>query len=284
VNTPKTRRSLERVYKRIDDLVQGRLGDGADKVVDAFEPASTLTGESDVRLAQLEKRVLEKSADKGVSAEVIARLGDFLRHAPATDVLTAARIASHPLFRQLYPNEVLAPGSMVRIACVVLLHAEVRGPVAARAADGDAPSFGTLYQAYRALEGVVVEGGGTVVKLMGDGILAVFDSPGAAVRAAQVFDDVVRAVSRDAKVRAAVHRGPAAAVTLNDRLDYFGQSVTAVAKLTQAARDGAVVVSDDIVDDPVVQHLLNARARKRELPARLTWETSAPIAIIESVA
>jgi class 3 adenylate cyclase len=133
---------------------------------------------------------------------------------------------------------------------------------------GEAAAFASLYQAYKALEAEVVEAGGTLVKLVGDGVLAVFDAPSAAVRGAQRFRGAVRRVDPTATVRAAIHCGPAAAVTLNERLDYFGNSVQGTVELAQEASDGEILVSDDVLADPGVQDWLNRQARAGELPRR----------------
>jgi class 3 adenylate cyclase len=207
------------------------------------------------------------------------------RTQPRDDVLTAARVAANPLFRKLYPNEVLSPGALVRIASVVFVHAEVRGPLADAAVDGDVGSFSELYAAYKAIEAVVGEAGGSVVKLMGDGVLAAFDEPVAAVHAAVRFADAVRRATSatpsgaHASVRAAVHRGPAAAVTLNERLDYFGKSVTTVFELSARAKDGDILVSDEMLADSGVQRVLDDRARGGLM--LLCWmERTDPMALV----
>jgi adenylate cyclase len=84
----------------------------------------------------------------------------------------------------LFPGEVLAPGAMVRVAAVTMLLAEVRGRIVDGISNGEEQSFEKLYALYRAVEQKVVEAGGTVVKLQGEGVLAVFDEPAAAVRCA----------------------------------------------------------------------------------------------------
>ncbi len=222
------------------------------------------------------------------------------RTAPRNDVVTAARAAAHPLFRALYPNELLEPGALLRVGSIVLAHAELRGADVDAAGAGDPAAFSSLYAAFKAMEAAVAAEGGSVVKLLGDGLLAVFDDPAAAVRAAWALDGAVRADQRPAgagaldskrasdtgpagqgrlRVRAAVHRGPAAAVTLNDRLDYFGACVREVAALAGAGGDGSVLVSDDVLTDPVVQALLDERAEARTLPGVLSEEPTGPFAI-----
>ena len=70
-----------------------------------------------------------------------------------------------------------------------------------------------------------------------------------------------------------------AAVTINERMDYFGACVTDVATLLRAPGDGRVVVSDDLLADPVVQTILDERARVRALRLSDSGSHTGPIAI-----
>ena len=201
------------------------------------------------------------------------------RTAQRDDVLTAARVAAHPLFRQLYPEEVFSPGALVRIASAVFVHVEVRGIIGDEAGRGDASCYAALYSAYKAIEGEVSDAGGTIVKLLGDAVFAVFDEPAAALCAALRFNDCVKRCAPDARVRSAVHCGPAAAVTMNDRLDYFGRSVHTAMAMVAGARDGEVVVSDEVLTDAAVQKLIDERARAGLLPAHARNDRGEPLRV-----
>ena len=43
-----------------------------------------------------------------------------------------------------------------------------------------------------------------------------------------------------------IHKGAAIAVTLNERLDYFGQTVNIAARVQQLADAGEIYISDDV--------------------------------------
>jgi class 3 adenylate cyclase len=43
--------------------------------------------------------------------------------------------------------------------------------------------------------------------------------------------DSVRALKKDLLIKIGIHEGPCLAVTLNDRLDYFGQTVNIAARV-----------------------------------------------------
>jgi class 3 adenylate cyclase len=60
-----------------------------------------------------------------------------------------------------------------------------------------------------------------------------------------------------------MHTGPCIAVTLNDRLDYFGSTVNLAARLEGQSTGGDVVISTAVYADPEVRELL------QECPAGL---------------
>jgi serine/threonine protein kinase/class 3 adenylate cyclase len=98
------KRALERVYRRIDAAVTGKLG--RDVWVDPFEAPTALGSAQRSRLDAL----LGKLVQRGVDAAVAERLGDFLANASAQDV---ARIRPIALARRL----ALEPDAVVN-ACL----------------------------------------------------------------------------------------------------------------------------------------------------------------------
>jgi serine/threonine protein kinase len=95
------RRALDRIYRRIDAFLTGKLGSPA--VTDPFEEPAEPAGPQRRRL----ERLLDRLGGAGVVPDVVERLGDFLAHAPAQEV---ARIRPLALARRLGldPDQVVA--------------------------------------------------------------------------------------------------------------------------------------------------------------------------------
>jgi class 3 adenylate cyclase len=53
-------------------------------------------------------------------------------------------------------------------------------------------------------------------------------------------------------LKAGIHYGPCIAVTLNERLDYFGSTVNMAARLETFSSGSDVIVSSDVYFDPAV--------------------------------
>ncbi len=57
-------------------------------------------------------------------------------------------------------------------------------------------------------------------------------------------------------MKVGIHRGPSIAVTLNERLDYFGQTVNIAARVQGQANGDEICMSRDVVDAAGVGDLL----------------------------
>jgi len=57
-------------------------------------------------------------------------------------------------------------------------------------------------------------------------------------------------------IKIGIHEGPCLAVTLNDRLDYFGQTVNIAARVQGLAHERAIFATKPVVEHPQVAKLL----------------------------
>jgi class 3 adenylate cyclase len=115
---------------------------------------------------------------------------------------------------------------------------------------GDATAYDVVRLHFRVLEDATRDHGGTIVKTIGDSIMARFLDPAQAVRTAldirRRIADLAQSGKADLVLRIGLHRGPAIAVAVRDRNDYFGQTVNAAARIQAAAAPGEIVMSDDV--------------------------------------
>jgi len=107
---------------------------------------------------------------------------------------------------------------------------------------GDDVAVELLRQVGAVVEGAVLEHGGTVVKRLGDGLMAAFDEPDAAVRAALDAHErlvEVEVVGYSPRMRAGVHAGRPRRIGG----DYLGVDVNVAARVGEAAKAGEVLVT-----------------------------------------
>ncbi len=167
----------------------------------------------------------------------------------ASRAATAHAVSTLPEFRRAFGADVLRSGVSLRVARVALLFTDLTGSTALYSRVGDAQAFHVVHEHFTLLTRVIAEHRGSVVKTIGDAVMASFVEEGDAVRAAlamhRAFPAFRRelAEARDLYLRVGVHAGPCYVVTANGILDYFGQTVNVAARLQGAAGPGELVMT-----------------------------------------
>jgi class 3 adenylate cyclase len=179
------------------------------------------------------------------------------------DAATAADVTTLQLFRDLFSMEALRTGEEIAINSVTLMFTDLRDSTRLYRQIGDAPAFGRVRQHFDLLEQAIAAEGGAIVKTIGDAVMAVFRQPAAAIRAIETAHrDIIALEGKPPlEMKAGIHTGPCIAVTLNERLDYFGSTVNIAARLPNLALGGEVVFSNEIKIDPEVEDWLQEHAQ-----------------------
>jgi len=177
------------------------------------------------------------------------------------DIATAADVTSLQVFRDLFAREALRPGEEIGIESVTLMFTDLRNSTRLYRQIGDASAFGRVRQHFEILEQAIAAEGGAIVKTIGDAVMAVFRQPTAALKAIQAAHAEIQRTGADPMLylKIGIHRGPCIAVTLNDRLDYFGSTVNITSRFPGLATGGEVIISEIVLNDPEVQALLKEK-------------------------
>lgn len=164
-------------------------------------------------------------------------------------------------FRDLFGGEVVRTADGLQVRSVALLFTDIKGSTALYDRIGDLSAFSLVQRHFEVLRGVVAANGGAIVKTIGDAVMASFAEARQAVAAALAMRRAIAAFNagkgdRGLVLKIGVHVGPAIAVTLNDRLDWFGQTVNIAARVQGLSGAGEVCVTEDVVDADGVTGLL----------------------------
>ena len=122
-------------------------------------------------------------------------------------------------------------------------------------------AFALIHEHLQLLDQHIRQAGGTLVKTVDAGVLAVFNNALAAVTVACELQELLRKheATRELGLRIAVHRGSALVATLNDHLDYFGTTVNRATQLPRSALRDQVIVTESVTADPYVAAWLRHR-------------------------
>lgn len=188
---------------------------------------------------------------------------------------TARDVMLLPLFRREFSAQVLRPGLSLQMQRVALVFSDLTGSTEMYARAGDAEAFRFVQAHFEVLTSAIERRGGTVVKTMGDAVMAAFPDELAAVAGAcdmlrefEVFRSADPQGARTS-LKLGVFGGPGFMATANKVLDYFGQTVNVAARLQNEAKPGEVVIPLVLAEQAVAGGVLQAAQLTERYPARL---------------
>jgi class 3 adenylate cyclase len=177
-------------------------------------------------------------------------------------VATAAMVSSLQEFRDLFSSEVLAPGLQLGIETLAFMFTDLTGSTAMYQAVGQARAFRLVQDHFQILGAAINANRGALVKTIGDAVMATFPSGTDALAASLQIQrdirglDVPDEVDPTRLVKVGLHQGPCLAVTLNERLDYFGSTVNTAARIEHECRGGQIVASLAVCQTEQARRLL----------------------------
>jgi class 3 adenylate cyclase len=177
--------------------------------------------------------------------------------------LTAKRLLSNQAFRDLYRTDTLDVDQRLKITSLTFLFTDLKGSTALYDRVGDLVAFDLVRAHFQLLLEIVAAEAGAVVKTIGDAVMATFATPERAVAAALRMRREMRSLNEahgreELLLNIGVHEGPCLAVMLNDRQDYFGQTVNVASRVQGLADARAILATAPVVDDLQVSRLLEA--------------------------
>jgi len=165
--------------------------------------------------------------------------------------LSAKKLFNSQTFRELFRGQVLGGTESLKAQDVVFLFTDLTGSTALYERIGDVKAYALVRQHFDALTAIIARRAGAIVKTIGDAVMATFSEPRDAAGAAAAMLDEIEAFnaargSADLLLKIGLHRGPCIAVTLNDRLDFFGQTVNVAARVQGLAGPEEICVTEEV--------------------------------------
>jgi class 3 adenylate cyclase len=174
---------------------------------------------------------------------------------------TAAEVTALQMFRDLFAAEALRPGEQISVGTLTVLFTDLRNSTQLYREIGDATAFGRVMSHFDVVRKSIAEHDGAIVKTIGDAVMAVFRSAADGLLAMLEVQQALAEPSdgsRPLQLKAGLNTGPCIAVTLNDRLDYFGSTVNMAARLESLSSGSDVIISRSVYEDPRVQELIES--------------------------
>jgi class 3 adenylate cyclase len=206
-------------------------------------------------------RIAEQCEFELVNETSAEQLFILERTAWTDQATTAAEVTALQMFRDLFSSEALRPGEQISVGTLTVLFTDLKNSTRLYREIGDATAFGRVMNHFDVLRKAITEQDGAIVKTIGDAVMAVFRRPVAAVLAVCQAQKELASPSygNPLMLKAGIHTGPCIAVTLNDRLDYFGSTVNLAARLEGLSNGSDVIVSRTLYDDPEFARLVDSK-------------------------
>ena len=178
--------------------------------------------------------------------------------------LTANRLLSNQTFRDLYRTDTIGAEQRLKITSLTFLFTDLRGSTELYERVGDLAAFDLVQAHFAVLNDIVAAEAGAVVKTIGDAVMATFPSPDRAVAAAIRMREAMSELNQtrgreDLLLKIGIHEGPCIAVNLNERQDYFGQTVNIASRVQQLATSHEIFATEPVLGDAKAQRLLVTR-------------------------
>jgi class 3 adenylate cyclase len=175
--------------------------------------------------------------------------------------LTANRLLSNQTFRDIYRTDTLDVDQGLKITSLTFLFTDLKGSTGLYERVGDLVAYDLVRAHFRLLHEIVASEAGAVVKTIGDAVMATFPTPDRALAAALRMRNAMPGIkdssgTEELLLKIGIHEGPCLAVTLNDRLDYFGQTVNIAARVQGLAISSSIFATGSVVQHPVSSKLL----------------------------
>jgi len=230
-----------------------------------YNKVQSPTGTTTLRPGPL-RLALENQADVRVLPSVFIA-ADSLHHllGKRKPFLTAKRMLVNQTFRDVFKADNLNIDQRLKITSLTFLFTDLKGSTALYERVGDLAAFDLVRAHFRALLEIISSEKGAVVKTIGDAVMATFVRPEHAIVAGLLMRAAMDALNAergtdDLVVKIGIHEGPCLAVMLNERQDYFGQTVNIAARVQGLSTSQAIHITGPVIDAPAVAAILKKEA------------------------
>ncbi len=177
--------------------------------------------------------------------------------------LSGRRLLLTPCFGELYKTQLVDERESLAVSDITYLFTDLKDSTPLYESIGDVNAYFLVRQHFDILNKIIRERSGTIVKTIGDAVMAGFERPQDAVLASiEMIEELSRfnqTASRPLGLKVGVHRGRAIAVRLNDRIDYFGQDVNIAARVQGLAGVNEVCLTEAVMEAPGVSDIVKGR-------------------------
>ncbi len=171
--------------------------------------------------------------------------------------LTGKRLVCTQAFRDLFRAESIPSEGGLELKNLTVLFTDLKGSTELYERVGDLNAYDLVRQHFTTLHRIAARQGGSVVKTIGDAIMATFPEPETGLQAAVEMDrEIARAAGADLRLKIGLHCGSCIAVELNERLDYFGRTVNIASRVQNLAGAREIICTEPVFSSAGAERII----------------------------
>ena len=176
--------------------------------------------------------------------------------------LTAKILLNNQSFRTLFRTQPESNNLRLNIRSLTILFTDLKGSTELYDRLGDTQAYSLVQEHFRILTRAVQQGGGAIIKTIGDAIMATFATPREGMQAAIAMMEGIEKFNHSIDqelnlgLKIGLHIGSALVVNLDERLDYFGQNVNIAARVQGLAKSGEIWITESVYQEETIPAML----------------------------
>lgn len=177
--------------------------------------------------------------------------------------LTGKNLICTQTFRDLFRAESIPSEGGLELKNLTVLFTDLKGSTELYERVGDLAAYDLVRQHFTTLHQISARQGGSVVKTIGDAIMAAFPEPETGLQAAVDMNrEIARVAGADLRLKIGLHCGACIAVELNERLDYFGRTVNIASRVQNLADAREIICTDPVFGSPGAEQIIRGSGLK----------------------
>lgn len=204
--------------------------------------------------------------------------------------ITGKKLLNNQSFRDLFRIQSLPNDLQLKVSNITILFTDLKGSTELYEKTGDMTAYNLVQKHFELLKKTAKKYSGAIIKTIGDAIMASFSNPIDGLRASidmmrdmENLNKSLSSTEDKLSIKVGLHTGSALAVTANESLDYFGQTVNIAARVQGLAEGGEIWVTEPVYDFIDTQDALKSSGYKIEKQSAILKGVSNAVTVYKCV-
>lgn len=176
--------------------------------------------------------------------------------------LSGLELIHVPEYREFFGSDTISSHEKIYISSVSILFTSIKGSTEMYEALGDLKALEIVREHFHILNEAIQSNNGTIMKTIGDSVMASFVNPSYAVHSIfKIIEkfkvhNMSKPFTEQINLQVGFHEGPAVLVNMNNNLDYFGITVNHAARMHSLASGEEFCMAEEVFSKEDIKEIL----------------------------